>query len=100
MSHTTFRKRGQKRVTVFSGADVTNLDENNPQSNVSIASSHHLDRIRKGMTVSEVERILGQGDTDPQRTPGKFAVVNYRDRENGIAVVYRDQRVVSRAFIH
>ena len=51
------------------------------------------------MTVSEVERILGHGDTDPMRTPGKFAVVNYRDKDSGIAVVYKDHRVVSRAFI-
>jgi hypothetical protein len=111
MAHSSFRKRGEKRVTVFSGAELANAAENNSQSNVSYSSpygssygssyshSYDLDRIRKGMTVTEVENILGHGDTDPMRTPGKFAVVNYRDKDSGIAVVYKDRRVVSRAFI-
>jgi hypothetical protein len=107
MAHSSFRKRGQKLVTVFSGAESANVVDGDQSSNVSYSSqygssytsSHDLDRIRKGMTVSEVERILGHGDTDPMRTPGKFAVVNYRDKESEIAVVYKDHRVVSRAFI-
>jgi hypothetical protein len=98
MAHTTFRKRGEKRVTVISGAELAKQSETS-QANMSMTNPRELDRIRKGMTVSEVERILGHGDYDPMSMTGMYAVVNYRDKNNGIAVVYRDNRVISRAFI-
>jgi hypothetical protein len=104
MAATSFRKRGQRIVQVFSGAENLTGDSNTSTTSTTHdhlvnRPSYELDRIKKGMSASEVERILGQGDSDPNTTNGAFAVVNYRKQGGGIAVVYRDRRVISRAFI-
>src|SRR4051812_31620680 len=95
-----FRKRGGKTVTVFAGAESEppkdERAEKASHGGSGASANTNIDDIKKGMTVGEVERILGQGEGDPGGNDGKYAVVNYRRQGGGIAVVYRDQRVISR----
>jgi hypothetical protein len=60
------------------------------------ASSPKFDRIRKGMSVEEVEDILGTSENGGDASR-RFAVVNYHCSGSTITIVYRDARVVSKA---
>jgi hypothetical protein len=89
---TSFRKRGQKTVTVYSGV------EGMQDASEVTATRGEFDRIRKGMTAGDVERVLGKGDVNIDETDHEFAIVTYGKGSNSITVVYRNQRVVSKAF--
>ena len=100
----TFRKRTRTLVPVYTETQtaITSPDGRNTTStraNIqtsSIAAADY-DRVKKGMTLSQVESILGPGDAPENITARRYAVVNYGGTKAGVAVVYKDQRVVSKA---
>ncbi len=103
---TTFRKRTRTLVPVYTESQAatstpTTDAENTSTTRANITTSSipaaDYNRVRKGMTLSQVESILGPGDAPSNITARRYAVVNYGGSNNGVAVVYKDQRVVSKA---
>jgi hypothetical protein len=101
----TFRKRTRTLVPVYTETQtaVTSTDAKSntstTRSNIQASSipAADYDRVKKGMTLSQVESILGPGDAPENITARRFAVVNYGGSQSGVAIVYKDQRVVSKA---
>ena len=103
---TTFRKRTRTLVPVYienqtatSATEMNSSTTTTTRANITTSSipAADYDKIRKGMTLGQVESILGPGDAPSNITARRYAVVNYGGSKNGVAVVYKDQRVVSKA---
>ena len=100
----TFRKRTRTLVPVYTetqtaitSTEMKNTSTTRANIQTSTIPAADYNRVKKGMTLSQVESILGPGDAPENITARRFAVVNYGGSQAGVAIVYKDQRVVSKA---
>jgi hypothetical protein len=99
MTGVSTRRRTRRTISVYTGAEdrVATSRFEAPSRGARQATSAEYEQIRKGMSYSDVQRLLGNGDAPENAGDRRYMVVNYRQGESSITVVFKDHRVISKA---